>query len=316
MSAEWPAVSVVIAARPDLVEVRAAEAGRHLAYPREKLQIIIARGRQPSVQRNRAIREAAGELIYFLDDDSVPGAQNLKIGVAHFADPKVVMVGGPNLCPPDAPPLEQAFAAVMASRVAFGPSRARYTPVGKLRETGEKELILCNLLARRDAFLAAGGFDEALYPNEENALMDDLSAAGGKLLYDPTLTVLRRPRRTLKAFARMVWTYGRGRAEQFRLHPSRGSLMNFAPPLLVLYLLALPWLPWGLVALLPVYLAIVAAQAIERLARDRVNPLRTAPLIVLTHICYGLGFWRGLFTSLKPAGAAKSEVQLEFLQPD
>ena len=140
---------------------------------------------------------------------------------------KVQMVGGPNVCPREAPPLEQVFALVLASWVAFGPSRARYAAVGRVRETSEKELILCNLLARRQAMLELGGFNEALYPNEENALMDELQKRGGKLIYDPELLVHRRPRSSLKSFARMLMTYGRGRAEQFRLHPTLGSALNF-----------------------------------------------------------------------------------------
>ena len=152
------------------------------------------------------------------------------------------MVGGPNVCPPEAPPLEQVFARVLASWLAFGPSRARYAAVGRVRETGEKELILCNLLARRQAMLDLGGFNEALYPNEENALMDELQKRGGKLIYDPALLVRRRPRPSLKSFARMLMTYGRGRAEQFRVHPTFGSALNFVPPLFCLYLLALPFL--------------------------------------------------------------------------
>ena len=34
--------------------------------------------------------------------------------------------------------------------------------------------------------------------------MDELQKRGGKLVYDPTLLVARRPRSTLKAFARML----------------------------------------------------------------------------------------------------------------
>ncbi len=131
---------------------------------------------------------------------------------------------------------------MLASWLAFGPSRARYAAVGKVRETSEKELILCNLLARRQAMLELGGFNEALYPNEENALMDELQKRGGKLIYDPQLLVHRRPRSSLKSFAKMLMTYGRGRAEQFRLHPTSGSALNFVPPLFCLYLLALPFL--------------------------------------------------------------------------
>jgi glycosyltransferase involved in cell wall biosynthesis len=65
-------VTVVIAARPTQVEVEAVTAAKRLDYPREKLEIIVARGKQPSVQRNTAMRAARGELIYFLDDDSRP----------------------------------------------------------------------------------------------------------------------------------------------------------------------------------------------------------------------------------------------------
>jgi hypothetical protein len=40
--------------------------------------------------------------------------------------------------------------------------------------------------------------------------------------------------------------------------------------------------------------------------------LFAAPLIVLTHIAYGLGFWRGLFTRLKPAQPrSRTEVVIE-----
>jgi len=151
----------------------------------------------------------------------------------------VAMVGGPNLCPPDAPPLEKIFAVVLASWLAFGPSRARYAPVGVERDAGEKELILCNLLARRAPVMERGGFNEALYPNEENALMDELQQHGLRLVYDPQLSVSRRPRRTLRAFLKMLRTYGRGRAEQFRSHPTPGSALNFVPPLFCLYLVVL-----------------------------------------------------------------------------
>ena len=174
MNEALPSVTVLIAARPDLADIQAVIAGKRLDYPREKLEIIVARGKQPSIQRNAGIRAAHGDIIYFLDDDSVPPPGNLRRVAAAFADPQVEMIGGPNLCPADAPMLEQVFALVHASWLAFGPSRARYAKVGGLRESSEKELILCNLAARRAPMLELGGFNELLYPNEENALMDEL----------------------------------------------------------------------------------------------------------------------------------------------
>src|SRR5262245_55688426 len=118
MSNALPSVTVIIPARPDESEVQAATAARHLEYPADKLEIILARGKQPSVQRNTALRMAQGELIYFLDDDSIPQQDNLRRAGKHFADSKVQMLGGPNLCPADAPELEQIFALVLASKLA------------------------------------------------------------------------------------------------------------------------------------------------------------------------------------------------------
>ena len=312
-----PSVTVIIPSRPDLPDVQAVTAARALDYPADRLEILLARGKQPSVQRNTALRAARGELIYFLDDDSLALPGNVRRAVEHFCDPKVQMVGGPNLCPAGAPLLEQVFALVLASWLAFGPSRARYAKVGAVRATSEKELILCNLLARRETLLKHGGFNEALYPNEENALMDNIQQEGGKLLYDPELLVWRRPRRTLGAFARMLRTYGRGRAEQFRETPTLGSALNFVPPLFLVYLLAVvPMASFlGLFAFVPLalYALAVLLQVLALMPSGGVvRGLWALPLIVLTHVLYGFGFWFGLFTKLKPPGErSKVPVTLE-----
>jgi succinoglycan biosynthesis protein ExoA len=319
---ELPSVTVLIPAKPDLADIEAISGARHLDYPSDKLEIMVARGKQPSVQRNTGMRAARGEIIFFLDNDSEPQRDALRKAVAHFQDSAVKIVGGPNICPASAPELEQVFALVLASWLAFGPSRARYAPVGKIRASGEKELILCNMAARRDAMLNHGGFNEALYPNEENALMDEIQKRGGKLLYDPEMIVFRRPRRTLKSFCRMLMTYGRGRAEQFREHPTLGSAPNFVPPLFCLYLLALPFLPFvglGLPGLFPLlfYVLALLLQVIVLMPRGGfVRSLCAMPLIVLTHILYGIGFWRGLFTKLKPPGERSNvPVTIETVAP-
>jgi len=329
VSETLPSVTILIAARPGQSEIKAVAATRQLDYPHNRLEIIVARGQQPSVQRNAALKAADGALIYFLDDDSMPPPDRLRHAVVHFSDVTVKMVGGPNLCPPDAPKLEQIFAVVLSSWLAFGPSRARYAAVGSLREASEKELILCNLLARREALLELGGFNEALYPNEENALMDELQKRGGRLLYDPQFTVQRRPRPSLKAFARMLLNYGRGRAEQFRSYPTFGSAPNFVPPLFCLYLVLLPLLmkllPWRFtlentfrgsngdvrhqtfspdihLALLPLagyLLALLLQTLISTFRHGILKGISALPLLALTHFFYGLGFWRGLFTTLK-----------------
>jgi hypothetical protein len=250
--------------------------------------------------------------------------------VSVFSDKTVKMVGGPNLCPPDAPFIEQVFALVHASFLAFGPSRARYARVGAVRESGEKELILCNLISRKDSLLELGGFDESLYPNEENALMDEVQKRGGKLIYDPQHIVYRRPRHSLKAFCKMLLNYGRGRGEQFKLHPTMGSAPNFVPPLFLIYVLLLPillianliwfFLPaflvkWGLLPL-ALYGVALVAQAIALMGQGGfTKSIAAIPLMVLTHVLYGFGFLRALVKPIKsPEARPKVEVVLENVQ--
>lgn len=324
MSQPLPIITVIIAAPPQLAEVLAIAAARKLDYPADRLEIIVARGQQPSVQRNVALRAARGEWIYFLDDDALTPPDNLRRAEKFLSNPAVAMVGGPNVCPPGAPLLEQVFAVVLASWLAFGPSRARYTPVGEMRDTGEKELILCNTLARRAALLELGGFNEALYPNEENALMDELQKRGLRLVYDPNFFVHRRPRRTLKSFLKMLRTYGRGRAEQFRLHPTPGSALNFVPPLFCLYFTALVVVSCLSIStslrmifagpLLVYFVATILQTLVSMKNAGVVRALLAWPLLVASHIFYGLGFWRGLFTKLNSNGdKPRTEVVLEIV---
>jgi hypothetical protein len=159
--------------------------------------------------------------------------------------------------------------------------------------------------------------------------MDELQRRGGKLLYDPAFIVHRRPRRTLQAFAKMLMTYGRGRAEQFRLHPTFGSALNFIPPLFCIYVLATPLVAALTLArgaecqrdafflpLLAYLLAVLAQSAVLIPRGSLAGALGAAPLIVLTHLLYGLGFWRGLFTRMRGTVPDRSsEVVIEIVPP-
>ena len=155
--------------------------------------------------------------------------------------------------------------------------------------------------------------------------MDDIQKADGKLLYDPELVVYRRPRRTIKSFAKMLLTYGRGRAEQFRVNPTFGSALNFVPPIFLVYLLTLPilwsirsqpdsdWLLKAYHVPLLLYLVAVILQTMALMARGGVaRSLCASPLMVMAHLLYGAGFWRGLFTTLNRTQAnSPTAVTLE-----
>lgn len=300
-------ITVIIAARAGQTPRRALAGLSGCRLSRNRFEVLLASGCQPSRQRNLAAKEARGEILYFLDDDSKICRSALERLLQIFAKRNAAAVGGPSLCPEDAPPLQRIFAALMGSWLIFGPSCARYRQVGRGRITTEKELILCNLAVRRSEFERLGGLDESLYPNEENAFLDRLARKGGALWHDPDLAVYRYPRDTIASFLLMFFRYGRGRGEQTRRHPSRGSILNFVPALFVLWMAALAgwgaassnWAdPWRSPVAWPLcpYVALLACLSLKiaRLLGIAAGAL-AAPLAALAHGAYGIGLWKGLF---------------------
>lgn len=313
-------ITVIITAREGQTPQRALNGLSGCQLPRNRFEVLLASGCQPSRQRNLAAKKAKGEILYFLDDDSNVCRSALERLLQIFAKQDAAATGGPSLCPEDAPLLQRIFAALMGSWLVFGPSRARYRQVGQGRATTEKELILCNLAVRRSEFERLGGLDESLYPNEENAFLDRLARKGGALWYDPDLAVYRYPRSTIAAFLVMCFRYGRGRGEQVRRHPSRGSILNFVPALFVLGLAALAgwsaasesWAdPWRSPVAWPLWLyaALLACLSLK-IAHSLgiVAGVLAAPLAGLAHCAYGLGLWKGLLFPAAKRSSANGEI--------
>lgn len=287
-------ITIIIPIKPGL-EPQAIQRLAALGWHPDRFELLVAEGTNPSRQRNEAVQQARGEIIYFLDDDSLVVSDALARIERHFSDPQLVAVGGPSLTPATDSMLQQAIGAVLSSLLGAGGVRNRYRAVGRVRDTTERELILCNLAVRRDAFLAAGGLDERLYPNEENELLDRLRKQGGRLLHDPGLAIERSQRSTIKAFVYQMFRYGRGRAVQTQIAGLKG-LMPFAPLVFVLYLLSLP-LVGSLFWLLPLVAYCCASCACSlRLTMQHRQPLFLVLVSVLfpvLHISNGIGLLTG-----------------------
>lgn len=306
MSTTGPRLSIVVAAPPNQEVLASIESLKGLDFTDGFVEIIIARGRMPSIQRNVAVQHAKGKWLYFLDDDSMLRDSSWNRVLDWVEKEDVDVIGGPNLCPNDASFVQSIFAVLLGSALTFGPSRARYMPIGKLRPTSEKELILCNLLIRKVAFEKADGFDEALYPNEENALMEAIAFNGGGLYYDPSLVVMRYPRTTIPSFLYMLFRYGGGRAQQFRRHPSTGSLLNMVPAGFLIYLLSYVGLfaleivqfqsSVGMLLMSPLLIYTIALLG-QMLVNVRtfgvIASFLAMPMMLLCHLSYGAGFiWK------------------------
>jgi succinoglycan biosynthesis protein ExoA len=310
-----PKISIIIPAPPGGA-VRALPGVARAAYPSDLFEVLVAYGRAPSVQRNLAAREAGGEILFFLDDDSQVTSSFMELAARHFEDPRVAVVGGPSLTPATDSALQRAIGIAFASPIGGGGVRNRYRKAGGARFTSDSELILCNLAFRREIFLAHEGLDPRLYPNEENELMDRLVKEGYLLLHDPELFVTRSQRPTYRAYLRQMLGYGRGRGEQTLLS---GKLkpVAFAPSLLLIYTLMLaPLLAifGGIWLALPIfcYLAGIFLASVAGALSARDLPLLPRLLLVFPtlHYVYGAGVIIGL---LKPRyrGAPRSTDEIE-----
>ncbi len=291
-----PTVSLIIPVKPGGA-VRALAALRQVEYPAEAYEVLVAEGRCPSRQRNLAAAQAGGELPYFLDDDSQTDPGFLRRAAGHYDDRAVAAVGGPSLTPAGDSVLQQAFGLAFVSPFGGGSVRNRYRKSGAVRQTGDHELILCNLCFSAAAFREAGGFDERLYPNEENELLVRLQRCGRVLIHDPDLAVWRSQRRTLRAFVRQLFGYGSGRARQILLGGGWGGA-TLVPPLFLLYLLTLPLVRQPVYSLpLLWYLGLAGLFSLAALvaAPGRRRSALLLPLLFpLLHGAYGAGLLAGL----------------------
>ncbi len=315
---DFPFISVIIPVKPGGY-VRALEALKDIDYPAERLEALVAEGRQPSVQRNRAAKEAKGEILYFLDDDSLAPTGLFKTVAARYADQNVAGVGGPIITPPSDSFLRKGFGLALSSLFGGSTIRARYKKLGAERRGTENELILANLSFKKSVFLEAGGFNENLYPNEENELLNRLVSEGKTFLYVPDAWLYRSQRPNFRAYLRQVFTYGRGRMDQNYQHPEGFKALHMAPSLFLAYCLGLLIIRnpvYFIPALLYAVLCVVFSLGAALEAKNPLYVLVMPFLFASLHIGYGAGFIRGAVKKFAGKGGARPDVMFKLRRVD
>ena len=282
---EWPAldplnqplVSIVIPVKDRAAELHDCLTSlSELDYPPEKLEIIVvddgsrdatpevaqaagARvipsgsiGGGPAAARNRGAAAAQGEILAFIDSDCTASKQWLKELLPVFTEEQVAAVGGWVDGMHDAAPLDR-YEAVMSS-----------LNLGRRAMSGNAGgdtfyLPSCNLLVRRTAFNAAGGFRAELQVGEDVDLTWRLRDGGRTIVYLPKGTVCHAHRSRLWSFMQRRFDYGTSEGLLQQLHPVRGKKMRL-PPLLILPLLMMliSVLSFSLLPLLPALILLLA----------------------------------------------------------
>ncbi len=246
--------------------------------------------------RAEALRGGTSDVVAFLEDGAIPGANWLDATVPFLANPRIAAVVTPSLAPAHGPLRERAAAALQESFIGGGSHYFRFTP-GNLRFV--KQFPGANLVARRAYCLELPDAD--LHPDRICAA---LASRGRFVLYTPeTVVVAPRPQ-LFRPHLAMVEAQGVARGHVVRQRGLRGLTPSSLPPLALLSFTVLGWplllaggdwrTAWMLVA--GGYLAIILAGGAWAALRFR--SIRVGALAAIgsacVHFTYGLALLRGL----------------------
>jgi glycosyltransferase involved in cell wall biosynthesis len=177
---------------------------------RDRVKVVAAlRERSAYHARNRGARASRGEWILFLDADCRPGPNLLD---AYFADPIADDCGalaGQILGEPG----QRTFAA------RYARSRRLFDHANGLIRASGGGAAAGNLLVRRDAFEAVGGFTEGIRSGGDLDLCRRLATAGWRLEFRPEAVVHHRHRATLPSLLGAIARYGAGSRWLNERHP-------------------------------------------------------------------------------------------------
>lgn len=239
---------------------------------------------------NHALAAARGEVVVRFDAHAeMPPGYVAACLRALDEEPGVANVGGWREVRSDGP-WGRATGAALASRFGVGNPRIWRRPAAGAPRVDVDTVPLGCWPA--ELLRGLGGWNESFVRNQDFELNHRLRRAGHRIVFDPAIWSVYRPRESPEAVARQYWDYGRFKARMLAADP--GSLRpRQLAPVGLLAALGGSLLPGragrlartgtGAYALL---LAGVAARG--------GGGWRTAPVLATMHLSWGLGLVRGV----------------------
>ena len=251
----YPPISIIIPVKNRPRDIRDCLSSLEaLDYPRDKVEVIVVDDGSTdsttqvmqafqikaisvresigaSACRNLASREAKGDLIGFIDSDCVPQPRWLRDLVPYFEEETIGIVGG--------------YVSNFYNHTLLD----RYEDVKSSLHMGSHPIKTddarpsnfyvpsCNLIARKKAFLEAGGFQEDLHVGEDVDLCWRVRKLGYQLLYVPRGEVKHKHRNDVMPMLRRRFDYGTSEAILSLRHRDKRKML-YLPPLYAVFFIS------------------------------------------------------------------------------
>ena len=225
---------------------------------RPGITVLSGPGTGPAAARNMAAEVAGGELLAYLDSDTVPLANWLEEILAPLTDPQVVAVKGRYYT-------RQRSILARFAQLEFEWKYARLEQAKRVDfvDTG-------NASYRRSTFLAAGGFDEGfkswrvgsrkISASEDVELAFRLASQGAHLVFNPRAAVFHHHTEDLPGYFLKKVRAAFTRTLVYGQYPDKALGDSYTPPamglqiglagvatlLAGLRLVGMHWMPWAL----------------------------------------------------------------------
>lgn len=246
---------------------------------------------------NAAIRASSHPIVVRVDAHSVLPTEYTRIAVETLLGSGADNVGG-IMRAEGRTPFEKAVARAYGARTGLGG-----TPHHVGGQEGPTDTAYLGVF-RRDRLVEVGLFNEEIKRGQDWELNRRLRATGGKVWFTPRLSVVYRPRSSLKALVRQFVATGIWRGELARRFTFANSPRYFVPPLAVLAVLTgvvlgaigltagPPWLAFALLipGVYALFVLVAAALAVGEGTRTALWYLLVLPCI---HFGWGIGFLLG-----------------------
>lgn len=267
-----------------------------------KTKLILTKSSKtgPAEKRDIALKYAKGEICAFIDDDAYPDPNWLNEIVNSFNNPNISGVGGPGITPLEDSYSSRLGGAVYESIFTSGKAQDRF--VSKKMRTYVDDWPAFNLAIKTQDLRNVGGYGNSFYGGEDTFLCLKLIQANKRLIYNPKMIVNHHRRPLFYPHLCQIFNVGVHRGYFAKAFPQTSfRAIYFLPSTLtvsfLIFLTLATAIPSFRISFTIVSLLIFLLAFFSINKRNGVfGRILAGTGVILTHITYGSGFIKGLFT--------------------